>query len=147
MSLPIYLWRDWEFIWTSLFQTLNRSFASKKILLALNWLRTNSAQLTLARAIKSPPNMSLQLTEFKSIDHQTRTYTFYFHGLPWLVHICKLSVNITSTSGAGCTKVLAVTLANGDRIHCDGFSKINLFLPIYWAMESAWCRKLKKWYD
>ena len=33
--------------------------------------------------------------------------------------------------GAGRTKVLAVTLANGDRIHHDGFPTINLFIPIY----------------
>ena len=40
-------------------------------------------------------------------------------------------VKIMKRPGAGCTKVLAVTLANGDRIHHDGLSKINLFLPIY----------------
>ena len=44
--------------------------------------------------------------------------------------------------GAGCTKVLAVTLG----VTADGLSKINVFLPIYWAMESARFRKLKKWY-
>ena len=41
---------------------------------------------------------------------------------PSNTHVFKLISNAYLSPGAGCTKVLAVALANGDRIHHDGCS-------------------------
>ena len=67
-----------------------------------------------------------RLPENNDQEHSKNGFT-----IPFEIYGSQEVIKTLSDPGAGCTKVLAVTIANGNRIHHDGFSKINLFLPIY----------------